>query len=229
MSRRQFVLKNARKLGLKMAVRMRKYAYAVWLSHFLKKHKDVPKFENRFGMYDHVISQFNLENKSLQYLEFGVFEGKSIKYWLSENKNDSSLFYGFDSFEGLPEDWFPGIGKGAFGVGGKLPDITDPRVNFVKGWFNKTLPDFVEHIGPDKNKQIVLHMDADLYSSTYYVLNCLYFKGYIQAGTLIIFDEVIVASIADTEFRAFMDFVEVMQLNYKVLGTSEYEMAIVIL
>ena len=35
--------------------------------------------------------------------EFGVFNGGSIG-WFSKNYNDTPI-YGFDSFEGLPEDW----------------------------------------------------------------------------------------------------------------------------
>jgi hypothetical protein len=118
------------------------------------------------------------------------------------------------------------MGKGKFNVGGTLPDISDPRVSFVKGWFNQTLPSFVEEVRRDEEKQIVLHLDADLYSSTYYVLNCLYQKKFIEKGTILIFDEVIVASIADTEFRAFYDFVEAMNLAYELLAIGHFEMAI---
>lgn len=228
MSRRTLVLNNFHRLGLKTGKQLLKYSYAILLSDFLKKNSASPRFADRFLMYDHVISQLQLGGQSLQYLEFGVFEGKSIQYWLSKNTNPHSQFFGFDSFEGLPEDWFPGMGKGAFNVGGKLPNINDERVKFVKGWFNQTLPSFVQQIRADDDKQIVLHLDADLYSSTYYVLNLLYFQNYIKKGTVLIFDEAIVASIADTEFRAFYDFMEVMNLKYKVLAIAQFEMAIII-
>ena len=226
MSRRTLVLNNFHRLGLKTGKRLLKYAYAILLSDFLNRNKSTPRFADRFLMYDHVIDGLQLRDQPLQYLEFGVFEGKSIQYWLSKNTRGDSQFFGFDSFEGLPEDWFPGMGKGAFNVGGKLPNINDERVKFVKGWFNETLPSFVQQIKADESKQIVLHLDADLYSSTYYVLNLLYFQGFIKKGTVLIFDEAIVASIADTEFRAFYDFMEVMNLKYTVVAIAQYEMAI---
>jgi O-methyltransferase len=225
-ARRNFVLNNFYKLGLKNSKRLLKYAYAITLSDFLKKHRNVPKFKDRFLMYDHMIDQLHLAGVALQYFEFGVYQGKSIKYWLSKNQNAASEFYGFDSFEGLPENWSPGMKKGAFNVEGKIPEIDDNRVKFVKGWFNETLPSFMKSATPRDDRQIILHLDADLYSSTYYVLNYFFFQGFIKKGTILIFDEVVVASIADTEFRAFHDFVEVMNLQYEVLGISHFEMAI---
>jgi hypothetical protein len=228
-SRRELVLNNFYKLGIGNSRQLRKYSYAILLSDFLKSNSEVPRFADRFLMYSHVIKKYELSNRPLQYYEFGVFEGNSIKYWLQETLHSDSEYFGFDSFEGLPEDWFEGMGKGAFDLNGKLPDIKDNRAHFIKGWFNESLPEFVKAHSPSIDKQIVLHLDADLYSSTYYVLNFLHFCGYIRKGTILIFDEIIVASIADTEFRAFYDFVEVMGLKYEVLGIAKYEMALIII
>lgn len=224
---RNLVLNHAAALGKGVSSKFLKYSYAITLSNFLRDNKAVPHFANRFLMYDHVMQSLKFLNKSLQYFEFGVFKGDSIKYWASKNTNASTHFYGFDSFEGLPNDWFPGMLRGHFSTGGNLPNINDKRIEFVKGWFNQTLSPFIEKY-PLNDSQIVIHMDADVYSSTYYVLNNLYFNNYIKKGTVIIFDEVIVASIADTEFRAFWDFVEVMNISYEVLGIAKYEMAILI-
>ena len=76
-------------------------------------------------------------NQSIDYLEFGVFEGASIRQWCDLNQNASSRFVGFDSFEGLPEDWHSGKRKGAFNTNGKRPEIADTRVSFVAGWFQQ--------------------------------------------------------------------------------------------
>ena len=38
------------------------------------------------------------------YAEFGVFSGNSINYFSKNIKNKT--FFGFDSFQGLKEDWF---------------------------------------------------------------------------------------------------------------------------
>lgn len=54
-------------------------------------------------------------------LEFGVFEGKTINLCSSMYKDRQ--FYGFDTFEGLPEDWRDGFPKGFFNLNGNLPKI----------------------------------------------------------------------------------------------------------
>ena len=91
-------------------------------------------------------------------------------------------------------------------MGGQLPEIDDPRVVFVKGWFDDTLPKFVKdfdrahdsagHIGkvPLLNREslskqvrppLVIHLDADLYSST--ILALIYLNPFIVRGTVLIF------------------------------------------
>lgn len=222
------VLANARKMGMPMAERFRQYSYAIRLSQFMHEHAGAPCKADRYGLYDEIISAGKFGDAAVQYLEFGVYKGDSIHYWAARNTNPDARFYGFDSFEGLPEDWFPGMNKGAFDVGGQMPDTGDGRIRFVQGWFNETLQPFLKEVRPDPTKRIVLHLDADLYSSTYYVLNCLYFDGWIKPGTTLIFDEVVVASIAHTEFRAFYDFVQVMGLKYRVLGFGKFEMGLVV-
>src|SRR5437870_1966975 len=75
------------------------------------------------------------------YLEFGVFEGNSMRWWAAELTNPAARFVGFDSFEGLPEDWRPSTPRGWFKTTGP-PAIDDARVSFVTGWFDETLPGF---------------------------------------------------------------------------------------
>lgn len=74
------------------------------------------------------------------YLEFGVASGQSIK-WIS--RLTQATVHGFDSFEGLPEDW-PGwqYGKGGFSQGGRLPKVR-ANVQLHAGWFDQTLPAFL--------------------------------------------------------------------------------------
>jgi len=43
--------------------------------------------------------------QDLLLLEFGVWQGESTRFFAGLNRSPSSRFYGFDSFEGLPEDW----------------------------------------------------------------------------------------------------------------------------
>ena len=104
-------------------------------------------------------------------LEFGVFRGESLREFVTINTAPRSLFYGFDSFEGLPEDWRT-TKAGHFSTDGEMPQIEDTRVRLVKGWFNRSLPPLLDQIEAEAgDRAVVVHLDADLYSSTLYALN----------------------------------------------------------
>ena len=77
------------------------------------------------------------------YMEFGVRTGQTINHIAKLNPDDT--IFGFDSFEGLPEDWTGWTQeKGTFRQDG-APEV-DRNVKLVKGWFNETLDPFlVEH------------------------------------------------------------------------------------
>lgn len=103
-------------------------------------------------------------------LEFGVWKGESIRYFAGLNRSPRSRFYGFDSFEGLPEDW-RGMAAARFDVNGEAPLVDDPRITFVKGWFQDTLPTRLDELEAESaGRALVVHFDADLYSSTLYLL-----------------------------------------------------------
>lgn len=103
-------------------------------------------------------------------LEFGVHKGDSTRHFVTLNTSPGSRFYGFDSFEGLPEAW-RGTSTEHFSVGGNLPQIDDARVQFVKGWFRDTLPPRMNELEEaSRGRSLVVHFDADLYSSTLYLL-----------------------------------------------------------
>ncbi len=46
-----------------------------------------------------------IADKQVLYLEFGVFHGGSMRQWVKWLKNPKSKLRGFDSFEGIPENW----------------------------------------------------------------------------------------------------------------------------
>lgn len=167
-----------------------------------------PEFAKRTEMYDHINSAV-LQNAPIDYLEFGVYQGDSIRHWASVNRDPASRFYGFDSFEGLPEKWRETQGKGHFNVDGNIPKIDDPRVRFIKGWFDRTLPGFVETFAPQH--RLVLHLDADLYSST--MIPFIFLHKWMVPGTLMIFDEFYDRQ---HEFRAFQDFERIWKRSYRV-------------
>jgi Macrocin-O-methyltransferase (TylF) len=154
------------------------------------------------------------------YLEFGVYEGESIKYWSKLLRHPDSRLHGFDSFEGLPESFDDRSGQtlGAFDVNGQLPFVDDLRVTFHKGWFADTLPEF----DMPPHDQLVITLDADLYSSTKTVLQHL--DKWIVPGTFVYFDDF---AHMEHEPKAFDEYLQntgkrfklaftVMGLNYSV-------------
>jgi O-methyltransferase len=159
-------------------------------------------------MYKHVSTEI-IRDAPIDFLEFGVYRGESIREWASLNTHAQSRFYGFDSFEGLPEKWRPSQEKGHFDVNGNTPQIHDNRVALVKGWFDQTVPEFVRGFVP--RNRTVLHLDADLYSST--MLPLISFNHLLKQGTLLLFDEFYDR---DHEFKAFEDYRKVSKRNYRV-------------
>jgi hypothetical protein len=116
-------------------------------------------------------------------LEFGVFNGMTINM-ISKH---CDKVYGFDSFEGLPEDW-NGVCKKEYFKVSRLPKV-DKNTTLIKGWFNDTLDLFLKN-----NPDIVIdmiHIDCDLYSSTKDVFNTLIKHEKIKKGLIIVFDELI--------------------------------------
>lgn len=167
------------------------YQYVDYLN-FVKKHNKTgqindyynksAKYENRYQLHNSILK--DLKNKSILYYEFGVAGGDMIRYWSTQNQSKDSRFVGFDSFEGLPESWENKAEK-HFNQGGKFPDIKDSRVSFVKGWFQDSVYEKLSQ--SEFNKQCVFHLDADLFSSTLYVLFQLHPK--LKSGDILIFDE----------------------------------------
>lgn len=188
-----------------------------WLRQ--KNAHNQPYFESRIDLFRHV-SREVIHGEPINYLEFGVFEGDSIRDWSTENPHPHSTFVGFDTFRGLPEDWqLPSrrLPAGYFDVGGKLPSIKDPRVRFVPGLFQDTLPGFLRQFDPQN--RLVIHLDADLYSSTLFVMVAL--KELLALpGTILLFDEF---SSVQSEFRALADFESAFRPNLKfVAGGGRY-------
>ena len=108
-------------------------------------------------------------DQPITYLEFGVAGGNSISSIAKLFTHGESRFIGFDSFVSLPEAWLF-HGRGAFGQAGLLPALSDPRVQFVKGWFQNTLHAAMAKQSSSLQKNVLIHFDADLYSSTLFVL-----------------------------------------------------------
>lgn len=168
-----------------------------------------PKYRTRQALHEAVGARVR-RDKAL-YLEFGVYRGDSLRLWSQILANPGSSLHGFDSFQGLPEEWDASRPKGTFDVAGQIPAIPDGRVEFHPGWFSDTLPHFEL---PD-HERLVIHLDADLYSSTVYVLEHL--EKWILPGAILIFDE-----FCDRlhEQKAFSEYLNRTQGRFRVLGST---------
>jgi hypothetical protein len=162
-------------------------------------------FNDRFKMYQFLVNPTD----HIDYLEFGVGNGESLKWWLNYNKNSKSRFRGYDIFTGLPERWMR-LPESTFAQ--PPPTIEDSRCQIIVGMFQETIlerPEFHE------GKRII-HLDADLYSSTLYILSTI--KP--PVGSILIFDEF---SAPMHEFKAFSEYVESHYMTYRLLGrTANY-------
>lgn len=127
------------------------------------------------------------------WLQFGVYDGRTLS--TIAKRAPDKIVYGFDSFWGLPEQWRSASSRrmrkyvkyGAFNRQGVPPRMPDKNIAFVIGWFNETLPPFINEIG--ESEVSLLHIDSDLYSSAQYVLRRL--KGHMKNRSLIVFDELV--------------------------------------
>ena len=167
----------------------------------------VPTFPHPEDILNFALSQIS---KRGLVLEFGVYSGNTINQ--IAKKLSDTIIYGFDSFEGLPENWRSGFYKGTFKR--KEMPIVEPNVELIVGWFDDTLKDFVK----EHNQYCsFLHIDCDLYSSTKTIFEEL--GNYIQTGTVILFDEYFnYPGWKNGEFKAFQEFVGKNSVRYEYIA-----------
>lgn len=128
----------------------------------------------RLGNHPHDVLRYVLNQQPRGCaVEFGVAKGTTLRM-IAEHMPA----IGFDSFQGLPEDWRHGFGKGRFAC--DPPDIHG--VTLVAGLFSETLPTF-----PFPSNIGLVHIDCDLYSSTAEVLR--WAGPHLRPGCFIVFDE----------------------------------------
>lgn len=175
-------------------------------------YKSTWDYNRRINLYEAVSKQEQLSNSPIDYFEFGVCGGHSFSWWLDHNKNAQSRFFGFDTFEGLPEDFGP-FAKGSMAVALESLNITDARATFYKGLFQDTLIPFLEQYKNGVRK--VIHMDADIFSATIFSLSQLY--RVLNDGDIILFDEF---AVPKHEFMAFKIFTESFYVKYEVIGAA---------
>ena len=168
----------------------------------------VARFNHSLTLLDSVASQVPPDGLIL---EFGVYSGTTINRIAQDFPGRA--VHGFDSFEGLPETWRVGYEKGVFGRP-DLPAVAG-NVELVVGWFDRTLPGFLE-ARPNETAALV-HVDCDLYSSTQTIFAQI--APHIRPGTIIVFDEYYnYPGWRHGEYKAFQEFVDFRKVRYEYIG-----------
>ncbi len=186
---------------------------------FVERMRMARNLVTREGLID-----FCLENAGVEGLtmEFGVAGGNSLRRIAGASPG---AVYGFDSFEGLPEDWTHFQRAGRYTSGGKTPEGLPANAELVVGLFSDTLPGFLgSHAGPVR----LAHIDCDLYSSASCVLGLL--EPRLVPGSVILFDEYFnYPGWQEHEHKAFGELAERCALGFEYTGfaSSGHSVAVV--
>jgi len=160
------------------------------------------------------------------FAEFGVWRGSTINK-IAERVSECTTVHGFDSFEGLPQDWWGPYRKGLFDTKGGLPHVR-ANVELHQGWFDATVPQFAaQH---PETPIAFLHVDCDLYSSTKTIFDCLGKR--LRPGSIIVFDEYFnYPGWREHEYKAFQELVTAHSLRYRYVAynTCEWNAAVQII
>lgn len=185
----------------------------IHLGHWMQNHgfDTSMRMIDRTAVFDAIAR--SLVNKQVLYLEYGVYRGASLRYWSSALSNPDSRLHAFDSFVGLPET-FDSLTHpmGLFDTGGMPPEIDDSRISYHIGWFDQTVPKFEV----PAFEQLMVTLDADLYSSTKLVLDHL--SPHIKPGAILYFDDM---SRPEHEPAAFSDYMKESRQVFALLAVDE--------
>lgn len=139
------------------------------------------------------------------YMEFGLLNGECMIDAYRQFRGLLSHYYGFDSFEGLPDlspddeqaaNLTPTFHKGNFAsmqveyVQQTIISscrMAPDELSLVKGLFSESLPKFAKDSLPSQGAPLVVYIDCDLYSSTVDVLQ--FIDGLVTTGTWVLFDD----------------------------------------
>ena len=178
---------------------------------------------DRIGFWKHVLDVLPAQG---QLLEVGVFQGESINMIADDRtaRGDTRTVHGFDSFEGLEEDWSgEALPRGYFNQGGKLPPVRN-NVRLHKGWVQETLTPFMATA--DDKRIALLHIDTDTYTPAKFTLDAA--KDFLAAGSVIVFDELIgYPNWQEHEYKALNEVLE--PESFRFIAFTSRQAAIIII
>lgn len=154
-------------------------------------------------------------------LEFGVYNGRSINYFSKQldKKNDKRNIYGFDSFQGLDEDWY-GVKERkhkSWSMFGQTPSNLHSRARLSVGLIQVTLKPFLEN---QNSKIAFIHIDTDTYTPAKIVLEeC---KDYMPNGCVVLFDELIgYPNWENHEYKALKEVLKDEEYSFKAFADNQ--------
>lgn len=181
---------------------------------------DILNFKSRERVWDYSLNKIFSKGEKILFLEFGSHAGYSMNYISNINTCPESIFFGLDTFYGLPERWGT-TKKGRFNMNGKVPLTKDSRVNYVKGMFQDTYQKIQKKLIKNKGSLLVYY-DADLYSSTLFALIKVHD---LRTSYVAIFDE-----FSGHECRALYNYSQAFRVKIDFLGKTVnkgYPMAVI--
>tara|TARA_Y100000589_G_C27156181_1_gene630950 strand:- start:844 stop:2004 length:1161 start_codon:yes stop_codon:yes gene_type:complete len=175
----------------------------------------LPKLHfHRWALFDDMIALCKTDRP---FYEFGVWRGAAFRYLISRLGKG----YGFDTFEGLPENWHKEK-AGKYSNDGNIPQIQGGR--FIVGKFEDTLPKFFKVPRPTAS---LINFDADLYSSTECALR--HALSVMDKETILIFDEFLMNEHwEEDEHKALKVFCNDNGFTYEVLAVSFFSKQVAI-
>tara|TARA_R110001592_G_scaffold12335_2_gene59061 strand:+ start:11808 stop:12362 length:555 start_codon:yes stop_codon:yes gene_type:complete len=175
-------------------------------------------FQTQNEVMEYAISVANFTANSVV-MEFGVYKGESVNHIAKTIKN---RIIGFDSFEGLPENWRTGFEAGTFAL--PAMPVVEENVELVKGLFADSLPQFLVSF---RQPISLIHIDCDLYSSTIFVLDQL--EEFILPGCILVFDEFFNYPGWEVgEYKAFNEFVRRTGLKFDYIAYNSMHEQVVV-
>lgn len=173
--------------------------------------------EEDYAVLRHVLAEIGREAQPGWALEFGVATGTTLAMIARRLP-----VIGFDSFKGLPEDWRTDFREGAFK--GVRPSASIPNSTIVEGLFSDTVPEY-----PWPKDIALVHIDCDLYSSTFTALESLAWA--VHPGTYIVFDEFFGYEGAEEhEQKAWLEFSTFLRvergLRFDIIGHGREQWAV---
>lgn len=157
-------------------------------SMFISKHLQTASLftTKKGGFWPFIVGQLDKRTVDGLWLEFGVREGVSAKFFspYAVKYSLDSTYHGFDSFNGIRNQWTStNEPAGSFSMQGTPPK--EPLgCKWVIGWVEETLEPFLE-----SNSGVIafVHFDFDVYEPTKYALQSI--RNRLCRGTIIVFDE----------------------------------------